>query len=316
VKSDSTFEHKILFLQFNFRIDTHSEPDNLNFFKGVHYISELFPLLVDEQLPNSKVDFFNYSSIYRLKDGYYINNTNLKNYDFVFFGFMSKHSNTVLLILNYLDKHKVPHLTYETFSMYDTKSFGMELTESLGYDYIPSLLTFKLNKNIIKTVEEDFGFPLIVKNSLLDRGTGVFKIESMDELKNKFNHNNKMLMIQKMIPNDGDVRVITIKNKTELVVKRQVIEGSTEFRSNIALGGKAVKTTLPQNMIDMCEDISRHVPVCDILGFDILKDLETGKYYVMEINISPHMATFCVVTGINLPAIIVKHIVDTIKEKK
>ena len=47
-------------------------------------------------------------------------------------------------------------------------------------------------------------------------------------------------------------------------------------------------------IVKMCEDISTHVN-CDIVGFDILQDLKTGEYYVMEINISPHFSTFCVV---------------------
>lgn len=310
---DIKFDHKVLFIQFDLGIDTHGEPDTNNFFRGVRQMSELYPILINEKLPNTRVDFYSYSDIYRLKDGYYIKNMNIKDYDFVFFGFMSKHSNLSYLIVNYLEKNNVPILKYETYSMYDTKSFGYDLTESLGYDYIPTISTIKLNKKVIETVKSDFGFPLILKNPNLDRGTGVWKIETIEELVERFNGNSELMMIQKLIPNDGDTRVIVIKNKTELIVKRQVIDPK-EFRSNVALGGKAVKTSLPDNVIHMCEDISRHVPVCDIIGFDILKDLTDGKYYVMEINISPHMATFCVVTGINLPGVIVKYITDNIKK--
>ena len=54
----------------------------------------------------------------------------------------------------------------------------------------------------------------------------------------------------------------------------------------------------------------------EIQDDDIIQDLNDGKYYVMEINISPHMATFCVVSGINLPQIITDYIVDKIKLKK
>ena len=58
-------------------------------------------------------------------------------------------------------------------------------------------------------------------------------------------------------------------------------------------------------------ELSKHIS-CDILGFDIIQDLTDGKYYVMEINISPHMATFCVVSGINLPEVITNYIVQEI----
>ena len=310
-KIELEYDHKILFLNYDLKIDTHGEADAKNIFRGCNTMSQLFPKLINEKLPNTRVDFSSYKDVYRLRDGYYLKNTNLKDYDFVFFGFMSKYSKESILLINYLDKVKVPYLKYETFDVYDSKSFGMDLTESLGYNYIPTILTTKLNNRILRSIEEDFGFPVIVKDPNLDRGTGVDKIDTLDELLDKFKWNSKQLMIQKLIPNDGDTRVIVIKNKVELVVKRQMTS-STEFRSNVALGGKAIPTTLPQSILDMCVDLSKHVPVCDILGFDIIKDLNDGTYYVMEINISPHISTFCVVTGIDIPGIIVDHMIESI----
>ena len=120
-------------------------------------------------------------------------------------------------------------------------------------------------------------------------------------------------MIQKFIPNDGDYRVIVIKNKKALIIKRERTNDK-EFRSNVAMGGRAVRADLPDEIVDMCEDISRHI-FCDIVGFDILKDLKTGKYYVMETNASPHFPTFSVVSGINIPMIIVNYILHKMRKK-
>lgn len=309
-KLEINFTNKVLFLQFNIGIDTHGEPDPTNIFRGHNSMEQLFPSLINEKLPNTMVNFYNYSDIYRLSDGYYINNINIKNYDFVFFGFMSKQSNISMLIFNYLTKHNVPCLRYENFNMFDTKSYGLDLTESLGYPYIPTISTYKLNKIIINMVKNDFGFPLIVKKIDTDRGTGVYKIDTFEQLTDFFNNNNQLLMIQKMIKNDGDFRVIVIKNKVELIIKRK-LTSDTEFRSNVALGGKAIKADVPEYVKDMCVELSKHIS-CDILGFDIIQDITTNKYYVMEINISPHMATFCVVSGVNLPDIITNYIVEKI----
>lgn len=309
-KLEINFTNKVLFLQFNIGIDTHGEPDPTNIFRGHNSMEQLFPSLINEKLPNTMVNFYNYSDIYRLSDGYYINNINIKDYDFVFFGFMSKQSNISMLIFNYLTKHNVPCLRYENFNMFDTKSYGLDLTESLGYPYIPTISTYKLNKIIINMVKNDFGFPLIVKKIDTDRGTGVYKIDTFEQLTDFFNNNNQLLMIQKMIKNDGDFRVIVIKNKVELIIKRK-LTSDTEFRSNVALGGKAIKADVPEYVKDMCVELSKHIS-CDILGFDIIQDITTNKYYVMEINISPHMATFCVVSGVNLPDIITNYIVEKI----
>jgi len=301
---------KVLFIQFNLKIDTHEEPDTQNFFRGSHNMSELFTKLFHEVNPYIEVYFNGYKDIYRLKDGYYLGDVNLKDFDFVFFGFVSKHGTLPLLIQNYLKKFDVPFLTYESFGLYDSKSWGMDLCDTLGYPYIPTVITNYLNRRVLNEIRE-WGYPLIVKDPNLDRGTGVHKVDNLNQLREIFLFPTGQMMIQKMIPNDGDFSFIVMKNKVEMVVKRRVTS-STEFRSNVALGGKAEKATLPSSILKMCEDISRHVN-CDILGFDILQDLRTGKYYVMEINISPHFSTFCVVSGVNLPKIITDYIIKEIK---
>lgn len=306
---DPVYTEKVLFLQFGLKIDTHGEPDEQNFFRGCNDMPSLFKTLMKEKSPSTEVLFKSYSDIYRVRDGFYYEDTNLKEFDFVFFGFISKHGALPLLVQDYLKKHNVPFLTYESFGLYDSKTWGMELTESLGYPYIPSVVTSTLNRRVLEEVKE-WGFPVIVKDPTLDRGLGVFKIDDEKELKAKFRWNSTPFMIQKMIRNDGDFRVITMKNKMELLIKRQVTS-DTEFRSNVALGGKAVKASLPPEIVAMCEDISRHVN-CDIIGFDVLQDLDTGEYYIMEINISPHFSTFCVVSGVNLPEIICNYILEEI----
>lgn len=309
----TTFDKKFLFLQFNLPIDTHGEPDTNNFFQGCTEMRTLFTKLITDRVPGSLVEFYSYTDIYRLGNKYYINNTDLNEYNFVFFGFAKKHSNIPYYIQKYLKTEKVPFLTYESYNLYDDKMYGLDIVTDLGYDYIPTIQTANINKRILKHVREDFGYPVIVKITSMDQGKGVFKINTEDELVKFYNTNyQKPTMIQKLIPNDGDCRVILIKNKVELVVKRQMTNPD-EFRSNVALGGKAIKTKLPQEVLDMCVDISKHVE-CDIVGFDILKDMETGKYYVMEINVSPHMSTFIVVTGINLTGIIADYIVEHMKK--
>lgn len=300
---------KVLFLQFNMKIDTHGVEDTKNFFHGAKTSEELFKSVLKQKDETIDVHFALYADVYRISEGFICNEVNLKNYDFVFFGFVSKHGTLPQLLQSYLTKYKVPFLRYESFGIYDSKAWGMELVESLGYPYIPSIVTQSLNPRVLKEVES-FGYPVIVKDPNLDRGLGVEKVNNEKELKAKFKFNRNQLMIQKFIPNDGDFRVITMKNKMELVIKRQVTS-KTEFRSNVALGGKAVPASLPKGIISMCEDISNHVN-CDIIGFDILEDSVTGKFYVMEVNISPHFATFCLISDVNLPSIIGDYIIENI----
>ena len=305
-------KYKILFLQFDLKIDTHGEEDTHNYFKGHTSMSDCFIERFAETVPDAFVEFCTYNDIIRLKGDYYIDDMKLKDYDFVFFGFMSSFTTIVQMLLDYLDRNGVPYLKYGTYKHLDNKAYEMHLVESLGYPYIPSILTSTLSKKVLDVVKE-FGFPIIVKDVDLNRGEGVWKVENMKELKKMFN-TGKLMQIQKHVPNDGDYRVITIKNKVALIIKKERIEGSGEFRANVARGGKAVKGTLPPEIIKMCEDISEHL-VCDIIGFDVIQDMETKEYYIMETNSAPHFPTFAVISEVDMPGLIINYIMTHLKKK-
>jgi glutathione synthase/RimK-type ligase-like ATP-grasp enzyme len=305
-------KYKILFLQFDLPIDTHGEKDKYDFFKGQSRMPDLFQLLFAEKLPDSFVDFCAYDDVYRTGQDFWVDNMKLKDYDFVFFGFMSNFTTIVKMLISYLDKHNIPYLKYGTYKDLDNKAYEMYLIESLGFPYIPSIMASRLTRRVMAKIEE-WGFPVIVKDINLNRGEGVWKVDDKKDLLKQFAYGSKLMLIQKFIPNDGDYRVISIKNKVKLVIKKERIKGSKEFRANVARGGKAVKGVLPPNIIKMCEDISRHL-VCDIVGFDIIQDLESGEYYVMETNSSPHFPTFSVISEIDIPGILTDYIIKKIKK--
>lgn len=317
VEKDS--KYKILFLQFDLPIDVHGEKDKHNFFKGFDKMSDLFTNLFEERLRDDAIVNFNfYDDIYKIGSDYFVNGTCLKDYDFVFFGHISKFTSICKIIVNYLEKFDVSYLKYGSYLEYDNKAYEFHLLDSLGYPYIPSVMTSKLTNRIINIVEKNFGYPVIVKNVTANRGTGVWKIENLKELIKIFrfgmSSSGRLMLIQKYIPNDGDFRVITIKNKVKLVIKKKRIN-KDEFRSNVARGGKAVKATLPDKIIEMCEEISTKFDG-DIIGFDIIQDMETGKYYVMEANSAPRFPTSSVISEVDVPGIITDYIIKQIKKKK
>jgi len=305
-------KYKILFLEFDLPIDTHGEKDVRNFFKGHSRMPDLFQSLFKEKLSDVFVNFISYNDIYKLGNDFYADDILLKKYDFVFFGFMSNFTTIVKMLISHLDEYKIPYLKYGTYKDYDNKAYEMDLLQRLGYPYIPTIMASKITGPILRNVKS-FGFPVIVKDINLNRGEGVWKVDDVNGLLKIFSNMGRVLLIQKFIPNDGDYRVITIKNKVELVIKKERIEGSGEFRANVARGGKAIKGTLPNYIIKMCEDVSRHL-VCDIVGFDIIQNKETREYFIMETNSAPHFPTFSVISGINIPGIITDYISNIIRK--
>lgn len=305
----SSFKYKVLFLSFNIKLHTYGETDHNNMFRGYKQTDSLFIKLFKERLGEDVyINFSSYDKVSRFQNEYYIDNDKLKNYDFVFFGFMANYTNICSLLINFVEKNNICHMKYDTYNHFHNKAYQFDLLESLGFNYIPSILTSTLNDTIIKNVEL-FKYPVVVKDVNLDRGEGIWKINNYDELKNFFSQTKKLYLIQKFIPNDGEWRVITIKNKTVLIAKKNKILDIS--KKNID-DRKSVKGELPEDVICMCENISKHL-FSDIIGLDIIQDINDEKYYILETNSSPHFYMFSLVTGISIPDKIVDYIIQSIK---
>lgn len=311
-------KYKVLFLAFDIKINTYGEEDVTKMFRGCQATTDLFPKLFAEKEPGTKkepgvyVKFANYDDIHRFKNEYYCEDINLKEFDFVFFGFMAAYTNIANLLINYATRNNIPHMKYETYAHFHNKAYQFDLLETLGYPYIPSIMTTKLSKDLLKKAEKEFGYPMIVKDVYLDRGEGVWKMKNREELTRHFSTtwNRKLSLIQKFIPNDGEWRVITIKNKVALIARKGAVEDISKRDIDER---KSKKGDLPQNIKDMCEDVSKHL-FSDIIGFDIIQDLNTKKYYIIETNASPHFSMFSVVTNVSVPGKIVDYIMETIKK--
>ena len=305
-------QNNILFLQFDLVIDRHELNDVNNFFGDNENMCQLFSSMFKSKLENSVVSFHNYDNVYRIGDNYYVGDIPLDKFDFVFFGFVKRYTTISTLLYNYLSKNKIPTLLYGAFDYVQNKAYDMELVQSLGYPYIPSILAAKINDSIINYIDRNFNYPVIVKNINLDKGAGVYKYNTKKDLLKKFPAcYMRHFLIQKFIKNTGDYRVITFKNKAVLCVKKERTD-EKEFRNNIAHGAVIIKADLPSEIISMCEDISKHVN-CDIIGIDIIFDEVERKYYVMEINPAPGFPAFSIVANINVAEIIVDYIISNLK---
>lgn len=299
----------ILFLQFDFEINTHGIEDKNNILRGSKTSSELISKILKEKSEDINPVFETYHNIYMMGDSLLQNGYDIKNYNFVFFGFISRDKDIQKIIENYLLKNKVPYIKYGGSN---NKLNDLTLIKELGLDYIPTVITSSINKDILSVIENDFSFPVVVKNPYLQKGMGVSLCSSKKELLSRFRNNFSPLLVQKFIENDGDYRIIIFKNKFLLSSKRQKTKDD-EFRNNIALGGKVVDELPPSDIIKMCEFISTKINYSDVLGFDIIQDKNTGKYFIMEINTGPHFFSFSVSSNIDVVNIFCNYILNNSK---
>jgi glutathione synthase/RimK-type ligase-like ATP-grasp enzyme len=393
------YQRKVLFIAFDIKLKTYGEKDVNNILRGCDSTVKLFPELFKEKIPEKYgiyAKFAGYDDINRYQNEYYVDDICLTEFDFVFFGFMASATNMATLLVNYVTRREIPHMKYETYDYFHNKAFQFDLLETLGYPYIPSLMTTKLTPKILKTVSQDFGYPVIVKDVYKDRGEGVWKINSEKQLnvffkggymddeteeekkrreeqrkkeeeerkkreeedrkkreeeekkqkesgvvkKPRYGYgdeaygssytapgfrygrgtydyrkwtaaNNSLVLIQRYIPNDGEWRVITIKNQIALIARKDAMH---DVNKQTIDERKSRPGNLPTDVKDMIVDVSKHL-FSDIVGFDIIQDLNTKEYFIIETNASPHFSMFSVVTNVSVPEKIVDYIISTFKNK-
>ena len=128
---------------------------------------------------------------------------------------------------------------------------------------------------------------IIIKPLYGNGGAGVFRVKSDDEnfgaLMEMFTQfYREPVIVQRYIPEvrQGDKRIILIDGKAAGVINRVPAEG--EARSNMHVGGKAVKDTLTRRDQELCDIIGPELARLGLIfvGIDVIGD------YLTEINVT------------------------------
>ncbi len=172
-----------------------------------------------------------------------------------------------------------------------------------------STIVFKAKA--VNSIIKDYSFPLIVKSSTGRQGKGVFKVNSITELKTVILQGSQQdttpsFIIREFIPNDGDIRIFTVGYKAIGAMKRT--PKSNDFRSNISQGGSGANFNLSSNpqIKQLAEKLSQ-LTQTEIAGVDIMIDKETNKPYILEINPGPQFTGFEKYTKINAAQKIIEY---------
>ena len=177
---------------------------------------------------------------------------------------------------------------------------------------LPGLLCYDesapLNEQALHIVEEELGYPVIVKSSFGSMGTGVFKAENFEQLKVAASALKMQphLFQQYIAESAGrDIRVIVIGGKAVAAMER--ISGG-DFRSNIAIGGRGLKIDMPVQVKEMAEKAAALLNL-DYCGADILFGKE--GFYLCEVNSNAFFDGIEAATGVNIAKLYANHIAKT-----
>jgi gamma-F420-2:alpha-L-glutamate ligase len=175
------------------------------------------------------------------------------------------------------------------------------------------LVNFPVNTDI---VEQEIGFPCVVKLVSGSQGKGVYKCEDrkffedlmelIHTLKTK-----KSIMVQEYVTDGSqatDLRVWVIGGKAVAAMQRTAPDG--DFRANIHNGGTGKPVEITKEIAEISEKTAA-VFGLEIAGIDLLHD---GKHFkVCEANSSPGFEGIDQFCGTDMSSEIVKHCRKLIK---
>ena len=278
-------------------------------------LKENLEILFQKNIESNGYNFYHtkFTEISLFNNQIFIDGRRLEEFDYVLIGLTEKHKHISPIVKQYLINKNIPFIFYgHKRDHIDFKSFEIYNLSSNNIPIIPSLIS--RDQNTIANFIDQYAIPFITKPINGRKGREILQHESIDSILDAVQKSEIPLIIQPMIPNDGDYRVWILKGKVIGVIKRSP-NAEEEFRSNISLGGTAQVASLPDDVLDMAIK-SAQILDLDMAGVDIIQDINTKKYYIMEVNAAPQFNGFMATTGINLFEIITKYIIKEIELKK
>lgn len=181
---------------------------------------------------------------------------------------------------------------------------------------LPGLLCYdpsaRVSEGTYDILEQELGYPMVVKQCFGSLGKFVYKVDSRAQLE-------KLCEELKCVPHlfqqfvkesEGrDIRVICVGGKAVAAMQRK---STTDFRSNIELGGVGTPVEIDGDLRALCERVANLLEL-DYCGIDVLYGMD--GYSLCEVNSNAFFGGIERVTGINVASHYAQYIVDTINKK-
>ena len=195
-------------------------------------------------------------------------------------------------------------LIREAEKIYYPTPFYADLFDAMGKATFPSYHTYKCVQDKIKQtalfdllgirhphtrvyygkrkkqgITQDFKYPFIAK---IPRGSamgrGVFLIRDEGDLQHYLDITHPAY-IQQYLPIDRDIRVVVIGE--DVVHAYWRVNPPDDFRSNVAVGGRIILDSIPEQAVDLARETAKRCGWNDV-GIDIC--CHEGQYFVLEAN--------------------------------
>ncbi len=170
----------------------------------------------------------------------------------------------------------------------------------------------KVRAATLDKIERTLGYPLIAKACFGSLGKEVYKIDDrkgLEEIAESLKC--KPHLFQQFIKESAgkDIRVIVVGGKVAAAMLRS---SSTDFRSNIELGGSGSAIEIGEPLKQTCERVASLLNL-DYCGIDVL--IGSDGYRICEVNSNAFFGGIEKVTGVNVAKRYAEHIFGEIYKK-
>lgn len=217
--------------------------------------------------------------------------------------FRSIHSTSMLEGLGY----RVIN-SFETSNICGNKLFAHVTLRKNGIKTPKAIAAFS-EESALSAIEE-IGYPVVIKPTVGSWGRLIGLLRDKDAAEAVIESREYMFPLYRIYFFEEfvkrpprDIRAIVIGNRVAAAIYRY--SGHEEWKTNMALGGKAEPCTVTNEMEDLCLKASDAVRG-EIVGVDLMESDEVGLM-VHEVNSTTEFKNTVRVTGVDIPALAVEY---------
>lgn len=188
------------------------------------------------------------------------------------------------------------------------KTFKVPFTyENIGIDKTSSF-------EFLDMVEEEIGYPMIIKESFSSFGMGVHMAKSREEAVSIISeYGNKECIIQEYIKSDGGAKDVRLQMVGDRCVAAMMRSNDNDYRANITNGGSMSEYEPEQADIELAVRVMKALGL-DFAGIDIMHKLaaDVRRPVFLEANSNAHFKNLYDLTGINTAEYMLDYICEKI----
>lgn len=215
----------------------------------------------------------------------------------------------------YLKSHRLNYAAAVAAAQYlsfkGSRVFDNELLTHIAYDKLSAYMRLALHNmpvpptigastqyliNNSKQIGEKLGWPLVCKEINSDKGKKNYLVQSSVDLRKllKKAGTDESYILQSYIPNKGFIRALVFDRDVEVVIKRNVVRHKNPLKQhlNTPTGSSNTELVPVDELSPVAYDLAvRSAVLMDrqIAGVDLMRDSDSKKWLILEVNNSPQL---------------------------